>query len=315
MKRGQISLEMIMLFGFVLIIIAGILTVSIVYNTEVQDTARLAQTTNFANKIISSAETISYAGPKARTTLTLSLPTGVEKIEIIDSNIVMTVSLSNGINVMAFSGNVNITGELNSTAGIKKIKLINRGGQDKTSVEIKQTFQGDDDNDTLLDHLPWANEEDGQLYECDDGVDNDYDGLVDMLDPGCTSPTEDNELGTVECDDGVDNDGDGDIDYPNDHGCTSPTEDNELGTVECDDGVDNDGDGDIDYPNDPECDDSEDDDEEDFIGGGGLAYLTLLKFPIDFNYLTILNIADLISFVNTGFTGQVIYTDEEKYLE
>ena len=51
---------------------------------------------------------------------------------------------------------------------------------------------------------------------CDDGVDNDQDGLVDFAggDPGCTSASDDSEKSPdFECDDGIDNDGDGFIDY------------------------------------------------------------------------------------------------------
>src|SRR4030042_1087711 len=77
---------------------------------------------------------------------------------------------------------------------------------------------------------------------CQDGQDNDGDGLVDELDPGCTGPKDTSELGTTECDDGVDNDGDGLTDG-DDPGCTGPDDLSELGTTECDDGVDNDGGG------------------------------------------------------------------------
>jgi hypothetical protein len=112
---------------------------------------------------------------------------------------------------------------------------------------------------------------------CDDGLDNDCDGLVDGDDPDCQcTPTEDPE---VTCDDGLDNDCDGlvDGDDPdcqtgmacsdyadkgacnNDPGCEwagspksgschdivpcTPTEDPEL---TCDDGLDNDCDGNTD---------------------------------------------------------------------
>jgi hypothetical protein len=67
-------------------------------------------------------------------------------------------------------------------------------------------------------------------------------------------------VGTNQCDDGVDNDGDGKIDYPNDPGCTSPTDNDETDTCPtgatcpvCSNGKDDDGDGKIDYPADPSC--------------------------------------------------------------
>jgi probable HAF family extracellular repeat protein len=52
---------------------------------------------------------------------------------------------------------------------------------------------------------------------CDDGADNDGDGLVDLQDPGC--PVWASALEDPECDDGIDNDGDGGVDAA-DSGCT-----------------------------------------------------------------------------------------------
>jgi len=51
-----------------------------------------------------------------------------------------------------------------------------------------------------------------RVFACDDGVDNDGDGLVDFPeDPGCANATADRE--NPQCNDGVDNDGDGKIDF------------------------------------------------------------------------------------------------------
>ena len=65
---------------------------------------------------------------------------------------------------------------------------------------------------------------------CNDGVDNDGDGLVDSQDPGCSSPDDDDERDPngPECDNGRDDDNDGRIDFPNDPECSSPTDDTEA---------------------------------------------------------------------------------------
>jgi len=99
---------------------------------------------------------------------------------------------------------------------------------------------------------------------CDDGVDNDADGLTDFPDdPGCTNvadPSE-REISRI-CDDGLDNDGDGLIDYPADSGCVSPIDGSESEfEALCIDGLDNDGDGLIDFPDDPGCEDGDDNTE------------------------------------------------------
>ena len=66
----------------------------------------------------------------------------------------------------------------------------------------------------------------------DDGNYTDYNGLIDMADPGCTSPIDNVEyewldMGTLACSDGIDNDGNLLTDYPTDPGCASAIDPNE----------------------------------------------------------------------------------------
>jgi len=61
------------------------------------------------------------------------------------------------------------------------------------------------------------------IRECNDLLDNDNDGRVDLNDIGCVDGLDNSEADPAEvpqCGDMIDNDGDGDIDYPADDGCT-----------------------------------------------------------------------------------------------
>jgi len=75
-------------------------------------------------------------------------------------------------------------------------------------------------------------------YQCNDGIDNDSDGLVDYpYDLGCTWTTDNTEYNYIapvvyECNDGIDNDINGLIDYPQDLGCTSSTDNIESGYIQ-----------------------------------------------------------------------------------
>ena len=85
---------------------------------------------------------------------------------------------------------------------------------------------------------------------CNDGIDNDGDGLVDFpADPGCLRKPDRSE--TPDCSDGLDQDGDGDADHPADAQCHSAADVSEQ--PDCADGVDDDGDGLVDFPADPGC--------------------------------------------------------------
>ncbi len=93
---------------------------------------------------------------------------------------------------------------------------------------------------------------------CDDGEDNDGDGMTDFPeDLGCDSASDDSEdsLPNPQCKDGRDNDGDGKIDYPIDPGCYAPQQDDEAddcpdgpGCPQCSNNKDDDMNGQTDYP-------------------------------------------------------------------
>lgn len=92
--------------------------------------------------------------------------------------------------------------------------------------------------------------------QCNDEVDNDQDGFVDMDDPGCNDPTDNNEYTArdIECADGIDNDEDGLIDGT-DPGCADEFDTSEYNSptqYACNDQIDNDSDGKIDLL-DPDC--------------------------------------------------------------
>ncbi|MDQ1711811.1 MAG: endoglucanase [Frankiaceae bacterium] len=93
---------------------------------------------------------------------------------------------------------------------------------------------------------------------CNDGKDNDDDGLADYpADPGCTDELDPSEKpAPIQCNDGEDNDGDGLVDR-DDPGCLDALDPSEQPvprtSLACSDGVDNDGDGLVDFPQDTDC--------------------------------------------------------------
>lgn len=108
------------------------------------------------------------------------------------------------------------------------------------------------------------------MPDCQDGFDNDGDGVIDFdggvlgagsEDPGCDGGASDESEYTlaIGCDDGIDNDGDGNVDFPDDPGCKQLTDLSEL--FQCEDGLDNDNDGLVDFPDDPQCANAQDDRE------------------------------------------------------
>ena len=67
-----------------------------------------------------------------------------------------------------------------------------------------------------------------QATACEDGHDNDADGKIDLVDPGCAEPADSDEADPppAQCTDGTDNDGDGKTDLA-DPGCTDASDNDE----------------------------------------------------------------------------------------
>ncbi|MBN1417670.1 MAG: S8 family serine peptidase [Planctomycetes bacterium] len=121
----------------------------------------------------------------------------------------------------------------------------------------------DNDGDGIADFPGdpgcWGPGDGSEESLCSNGRDDDGDGLIDLDDPGCASPEDDAETfppgapGSPPCDDGISDDRDPLSDM-RDPGCANPADPSELDpAAECDDGIDDDGDGQIDYPADRDC--------------------------------------------------------------
>jgi len=93
-----------------------------------------------------------------------------------------------------------------------------------------------------------AGPDENTIRKCNDGVDNDSDGLVDCMDPDCQTFMICAEDNAQNCNDGIDNDGDGLVDCADDEcvGFLTCVENGKL----CNDGIDNDQDGLIDCADD-----------------------------------------------------------------
>ena len=123
-KEGQISAEYLIVVGFIIFILIGILVTSLFYSNLISNNIKISQVGNFANKIISSAEKVFYSGEPSLATITVYLPSGVQGISISGKEIVLNVSTTNGINRISYSSKVPINGVITKTEGVKKIKIV-----------------------------------------------------------------------------------------------------------------------------------------------------------------------------------------------
>jgi len=137
-KLSQVSVEYLVLAGFLTFIIIGILGAGLYYSSTLTDRIKSSDASNYANKIISTSESVFYAGEPSKATITAYLPENVKDIEIIEDNIVITIGVSTGTTRTAFKSKVpileNPSSLLSNSQGIKKIIITTNS----TNVIISQ---------------------------------------------------------------------------------------------------------------------------------------------------------------------------------
>jgi len=128
-KKSQISMEYIVILGFVMIVIIGILGMALFYSGSIKDRIKVIQVNNFANKIISTAESVYYYGEPSKATISVYLPEGVKNVTIMENSLIISTQVSSGLEKSSFSSNVPIDGNIAATSGIKKIVVMADGNK------------------------------------------------------------------------------------------------------------------------------------------------------------------------------------------
>lgn len=132
-KRSQISMEYVVILGFAMIVIIAILGIALFYSGNIKDRIKIIQVNNFANKIVSSAESVYYYGEPSKATISIYLPDGIENITILEKSLFISTQLSSGLEKSSFSSNVPIEGYINIHPGIKRIAVKAEGN--KTRID------------------------------------------------------------------------------------------------------------------------------------------------------------------------------------
>ncbi len=128
-KRGQLSTEYLILVGFISFLVISILGFSLFYTSSVQDSLRFSNIAQFSNKVLTSAESVFYAGEPSRTPITAYLPSGVTSLDVLDNELVFYLETSSGPAVVSYRSNVPLQGSISHREGVKRLTL-----------EAKQTF-------------------------------------------------------------------------------------------------------------------------------------------------------------------------------
>jgi len=128
MKKAQVSIEYLVIVGFITFLIIGVFAIALVYSGSVKDRIRVNQMIDSAQKIISTAEFVFYSGAPSKATLTVYFPDGIESVEIIGDSLVFIAHTSSGTTQMVFESKVPISGNLSYSKGLRKIEVLAQEG-------------------------------------------------------------------------------------------------------------------------------------------------------------------------------------------
>jgi len=114
-KRSQVSIEYLLIVGFVSAAVITILFIAYLYSGSAQDKITDNQIQVLADKLINSAESVYFAGSPSQATITVFVPKSINSIDIVDINangagkdILITTSSHSGEQRRIFSSNVYI---------------------------------------------------------------------------------------------------------------------------------------------------------------------------------------------------------------
>ena len=134
-KRGQISVEYLIVVGFVTFLVISVLAIAVYYSTGIQDRIKVSQMEGYATKLVSNAESVFFLGEPSRITINVYLPRGVQSVSIISQSLVITMETDSGAITRVFESDVPISapGGLTNNEGLKKLQL------QATSTEVVVT--------------------------------------------------------------------------------------------------------------------------------------------------------------------------------
>ena len=126
-KRAQVGLEYLIVVGFVTFAAIFLLATSNYYQRKTEDQVVSSQVYSIARNLVDAAENVYYHGYPARTQIEAYMPDRVEEILINNTEINFKVRLKSGITDITSYSDVNLTGTITTTPGLKKIIIESKG--------------------------------------------------------------------------------------------------------------------------------------------------------------------------------------------
>ncbi|MEK6984686.1 MAG: hypothetical protein AABX33_08995 [Nanoarchaeota archaeon] len=121
--KSQISVEYMLIMGFVTIMTVPLIIIYFTYSSETNDSITSHQALQIARKIVDSSESVYYLGKPSQTTLKVNFPENIQSINLSNKEVVFKIKTKNGISDIVQVSAVNISGNLPNSQGIHMITV------------------------------------------------------------------------------------------------------------------------------------------------------------------------------------------------
>ena len=127
MDKAQISLEYLVIVGFVLIITIPLIVIFNTHSSEMNEEVVANQADNIASKIVDAAESVYYLGESSKITFRVYMPKNINSAAIGDNEVVFYVKKMSGIDHVVKYSSVPINGSISTQSGVYDIVVESKG--------------------------------------------------------------------------------------------------------------------------------------------------------------------------------------------
>ena len=133
--KSQVSVEYMLIMGFVVIMTIPLIILYHSYTANSSDEIITSQAKQIANKIVDAAESVYFLGEPSQTTIKVYMPGKVVGASLDNKEVVFNVSTISGISEIVEVSSVDLAGKLPVKGGVYSITL------NATSTGVKISYK------------------------------------------------------------------------------------------------------------------------------------------------------------------------------
>ena len=127
MGKAQVSMEYLVIVGFVAAITVPLIIIFNTHSTEINEDIISNQADQIATKIVDSAESVYYLGESSKLTFSVTIPKKIFSVEIGNNEVTFIIKTSNGLDHIVKYCPVPINGSISIQPGIYDVVVESKG--------------------------------------------------------------------------------------------------------------------------------------------------------------------------------------------